>query len=150
MFVLASDKVLSGRYSTLYTLMLNKKSGLPAKVVMRAPKGLQPLAYMAMHLLLCSFASLTSVRAASQVAAELERGPAAWRASTRLLHPGLQRPAQLVRWPAAGLQPAAASALQGRPALRGAAAVVPQLLGAHAVPGSLRQQLGRQRRQLHL
>ena len=61
MFINSSDKVLSRRYSTLYTLMLDKRSGLPAKIVLRAPKHLQPLAYMAMHMALCSVATLTSV-----------------------------------------------------------------------------------------
>ena len=72
--MLASDKVLSGRYSTLYTLMISKKGGLPARIVLQAPKSLQPLAYMGMHLALCSVATLTSVRCRSAEAWQQQSG----------------------------------------------------------------------------
>lgn len=64
-FVVSSEKVKSNNYSTLYTLMTGKKGSLAARIVLRAPQQLQPVAYMLMHLLLVLVATLTSVRARS-------------------------------------------------------------------------------------
>ena len=57
----SSEKVTKGSYSTLYSLMVNKKGSLPARIVLRAPPKLQPLVYMGMHLLMLLAATLTSV-----------------------------------------------------------------------------------------